>query len=194
MICEIFGAPGVGKSALCNDLWPPSVEWDGLPPPDDWAPFIDYAHSIVMHTGEDHWRRMFDKAVRKMATLQRSGAAYAGVGLVMRGLDLCWRQPRLGLVAGYFRLMPLPAGAISLYADLATIEARNRERAKAQPSRELSKLAHLNEAPRRLVMSLLKDRGVPLLELDTRQPITDNVARIRSFVGLPATAADATAA
>jgi hypothetical protein len=183
-VIEVFGAPGVGKSALFNDLWAPSVPWDGLPEPAGWRPFLDHAARIELEIRADHWRQMLTKAARKVATLSRieGQGVYAGVGLVQRGLDLCWRGPSLDVVAEYCRRMPLPAGAISLYADQETIRARNVERGKRQPSRELSRLAHLNDAPRLMVRDILRARGVPVLELDTRQPIAGNVERIRAFV------------
>src|SRR5262245_39118872 len=137
---------------------------------------------------------MFDKAARKMATLSRMpGGVYAGVGLAMRGLDLFWRGPRRGHVAGYFLLMPLPGGAVSLFADQETIRARNVERGRTKPSRELSRLAHLNDGPRAFVVDVLRSRGVPVLELDTRNPVAENRERISAFVAVPAAAPDALA-
>jgi hypothetical protein len=192
-VIEVFGAPGVGKSALFNDMWAPSVPWDGKPAPEAWQTFLAHVERIEVNIGADHWRRMFAKAVRKVATLSRieGHGVYAGVGLAMRGLDLAWRGPTLDDVAEYCRQMPAPAGAISLYADQETIRRRNIERGKLKPSRELSKLAHLNDEPRALVTAILRGRGVPVLELDTREPIAGNVERIRAFVGMPAAAVDA---
>jgi hypothetical protein len=138
---------------------------------------------------------MFNKAVRKVATLSRMpGGGYAGVGLVMRGMDLSWRIEDADAVAEFYSLMPLPAGAISLYADQDTIVARNLERGKKRPSRELSRLAFLNDAPRQMAVAILRDRGVPVLELDTRHSVDDNLDCIKRFVGLPPAAADAAAA
>jgi hypothetical protein len=185
-VFEVFGAPGVGKSALFNDTWAPSVAWDGLPAPEAWRPFLDYAGNIHVNIRGDHWRSMFVKAARKVATLNNCGGSgiYAGVGLAMRGLDLAWRGPSLDVVAEYCRRMPMPAGAISLYADQETIRRRNVERGKRQPSRELSRLAHLNDEPREMMTAILRARDVPVLELDTRQSIAGNVERIRAFVGI----------
>lgn len=184
-VIEVFGAPGVGKSALFNDMWAPSVPWDGKPAPEVWGPFLAHVERIEVNIGADHWRRMFAKAVRKVATLSRMpDGIYAGVGLAMRGLDLAWRGPTLDVMAEYCRQMPQPAGAVSLFADLETIRRRNIERGMRQPSRELSRLAHLNDEPRTMVTAILRDRGVPVLELDTREPVAGNVERIRAFVGI----------
>lgn len=198
-VVEVFGAPGVGKSTLCNATWSPSVPSDGKAHPADWQPFLDCAERLARAIGHqrrgEHWRQMFEKALRKVATLQRMpGGVYAGVGLVMRGIDLGWRVPEGTDLAEFFRLVPAPAAAISLYADVETIRQRNRERGRTMPSRELSAVAATYEAPRRLAVAILRARGVPVLELDTRNPADDNRSRIAAFVGLPAAVADAGAA
>lgn len=183
-VIEVFGAPGVGKSALCNDLWPPVVPWDGLPLPDHWLAFASWADRIYIRTEYSHWRTMFEKACRKMATLSRApGDGYVGVGLAQRGLDLCWRGCDINTVKEYCRRMPLPAGLVSLYADQATIRARNIGRGRHNPYRRLPHLAHLNDTPREIVTDALRKRGVPVLELDTRNEIAGNVDSIRRFLG-----------
>ena len=199
-IYEVFGAPGVGKSALCNETWSPSVPWDRRPHPREWATFLQCAARLERGIRDARstrdWRRMFDKAARKLATLSRmpGGGVYAGAILVMRGLDLYRRIPNGADVADYFHAMPMPAGAISLYADAETIRARNLERAIRKPNRQLSGIAPYFEAPRLMAVEILKRRGVPVLELDTRDPIASNIGRIHAFVGMPPETAVAAAA
>lgn len=184
---EVMGAPGVGKSTLCNATWPPSVDWDGQPPPVLWRGFLEVAAKgaelIRPGAGAEDWGRMFEKAARKMGTLARrtGGEIYAGVGLAQRGLDLAWRLPAGKTVAPYFLAMPVDAGVVVLRADVDTIIARNRERGLARPSRELSRLAPLLAEPLELAVGILKDRGVRLLELDTRDTVSANVARLHLF-------------
>lgn len=184
---EVMGAPGVGKSAVCNDLWPPSVEWDRHPPPAAWQPFLRLAEELAARICADrepmHWARMFVKAARKMATLHRSASrdVYAGVGFAMRGIDLAWRLPRPDDVAHYFCAMPVSVGVAVLRADVATIQARNRERGRTKPSRELSRLTPMLVRPIEIAVDTLKARGVPVLELDALEPIHANRGRLIAF-------------
>lgn len=188
---EVMGAPGVGKSTLTNDRWPPAVEWDGHPPPAEWAGFLRLveaqAGAILPGCGADDWRRMFEKALRKAATLHRRASAevYAGVALAQRGLDLAWRVGETVRIADYFEAMPVSHGVAILRADVATIVARNIERGRRQPSRQLARLAPLLAQPIEIAAATLKRRGVRLLELDTREPVSANAARLTLFVRAP---------
>jgi hypothetical protein len=177
---DVFGAPGVGKSALCNDLWPTSVTWDEFPPPAAWRPFLDMAEQLaeLIRPGNraDHWRQMLDKAVKKMSTVHRrpSSDVYVQTGLAMRGIDLGWRIDDPARIAAYFEAMPVSLGCVLLTADVETIQARNAARGVNHPSRALGHLAPRLERPIAVAREVLVARGGPLFVLDTREPIDDN--------------------
>jgi hypothetical protein len=164
--------------------------------PAAWMEFRTAALRISqdIRRGHDaaHWHHMFDKACNKMATLSRmkKDGVYVGVGILWRGVDLTWRLNEPSDTEEYFRLMPLPDGVISLYADQATIIERN----KGRPRRDLGHLSYLNDEPRERVTAILRERGCPVLEVDTRNPVEQSRATVLDYVGLPAQTADAATA
>jgi hypothetical protein len=113
-----------------------------------------------------------------MATVARMNddRVYIQTGLAQRGLGLGWRLKDQERIAEYFELMPVSLGVVLLSADVETIQRRNVERGK-----DRSFMVPLMERPREIAAEVLRTRGVPLMELDTRNPVVENVERILAF-------------
>lgn len=180
---DVTGPPGVGKSTLCDADWPPNaIKWDGLPLPEGWQEFIACAErlqeEVADHPSAGACRSMMQRSFRKMATVSRLKGAgvYIQTGLAQRGLGLGWRLRDPELVAEYYRLMPVSVGVAVLVADVETIQRRNVERGK-----DRSFMVPLMVRPREILVEVLKERGVPLLELDMTLPPDENRKALREF-------------
>jgi len=192
---DVAGAPGSGKSTLCYPLWgDKSVGWDGLPPPASWRIFIDEITALC-GVVEDHPSfqavlRMNDRSAKKMATVSRMEhlGTFIQTGFVQRILGFGWRLHHLGrdinLIRRSLWLMPVSLGVVFLDADLETILQRNRDREKNPET------AHENrsfQVPHMLpaidiAKEVLRERGVPVLELDVQhQPIDAARAQLVAF-------------
>jgi hypothetical protein len=124
---------------------------------------------------------MTNRSIRKMATVYRldGDGPYIQTGLVQRGLGFGWRLNDLGLdlneLRHFFRLMPVSIGVAVTRAPAETIEQRNKDR------ETVKRTAHENRAfmvPLMLpaidiAMEALRDRGVPVIELDTTRSVED---------------------
>jgi hypothetical protein len=181
---DVFGPPGVGKSTLCDEDWPPdAIKPDGFGYPDEWAAFVKLTNRLLGtvsgHPSYGACESMVRRSFRKMATVHRikSDRVYVQTGFAQRGLGLGWRMKDQREVAAYFEAMPVSLGVASLHADIATVQRRNVERGK-----DRAFMVPLIEKPRRLGVEVLKARGVPVLELDMLEPIEANKARLRDFV------------
>lgn len=184
---DVMGPTGVGKTAICNQLSvPEDIEWDGKPPPIEWAEFLqisDQLHYEIIGPGLDGCLRRTENAVNRIATVFRKPEddCYINIGLAHRGLSLGWRLPKLEMVADFFRLMPISVGIASLSCDRDTLRKRNLMRGKTIPNKQRWELAYRMESVREFAVSILRDRGVRVIEIDTTKSIESNVQRLLTF-------------
>ena len=188
---EVAGAPGVGKSTLTDDIWPPRcIVWDKKPYPDEWKEFLKVTDRlvkrIVTHPGSffkqgsasiNACKSMIQRSFRKIATVSRiqSEKTYIQTGLVQRGLGIGWRLKDPEDVRPYFETMPISLGAVILFAPVETVQRRNVERGK-----DRSYMVPLMERPRQIAVEELRKRTL-LIELDTTRPIDESKADLLAF-------------
>lgn len=198
---DIAGPPGAGKSTLCNPICHEhSITWDGRLPPAYWRPFLDEM-TALFGLIRGHWSfvpavRMNNRSARKMATVERMGeridwepsTTYIQTGLVQRGLGFGWRLNQAGadvnLIRPFFWRMPVSIGVVFLEADDETVMARNRARkvVAATAHEDRSFMVPLMREPIRIAKEVLRERGIPVLELDVQHQSQDDArAKLLSF-------------
>lgn len=192
---DIAGPPGSGKSTLAYPLWgDKSVGWDGKLPPAYWKPFLDEITELMMlvrdHPSFTAVVRMNDRSAKKMATVERmiDDRVFIQTGLVQRILGFGWRLHQMGRDVNLIRrslwLMPVSVGVVFLEADVEIIKERNRKRrdspATAHEDRSFQVEPMLAAIP--IAKEVLRERGVPVLELDVQhQPIDAARAELVAF-------------
>ncbi len=205
---DVAGSPGVGKSTLCDPIFGPhEIPIEDKLPPVDWLPFLDEITRLFLLI-RNHWSivpaiRMNRRSVRKMATVARMPdvtiynngtydrptihGPYIQTGLVQRGLGFGWRLAQMEIdlneLRPYFELMPVSAGVAMLYADTETVTDRNRKRLENPETRHENRdfMVPLMEKPKEIAIDVIRERGVPFVEIDTRRPIDDARADLIAF-------------
>lgn len=187
---DVCGSPGAGKSTLCDSLWGPhELPIENILPPAQWHDFLNEI-SRLFYLIRDHWSfqaaiRMNNRSIRKIATVARGlhtpKGPYIQTALVQRGLGFGWRLNQLGLnlmeLEHYFRLMPVSIGVVVVRCPQEVVIQRNHERqnipATAHENRDF--MVPLMAPCIEIAIEVLRERNVPILEVDSTQPV--DVAR-----------------
>jgi len=192
---DVAGAPGVGKSTLMDGLWPPRcIKFDDKPYPKEWKEFLSVTERLLArisnHPSIGACISMTMRSFKKIATISRmkDDRIYIQTGLVQRGLGIGWRLKDQEEITAYFEVMPLSVGVAILSAPVEMVQRRNVKRGK-----DRSHMVPLMERPRQIAVEILRDR-IPLIELDTRKPANDNIAKLLTFADRAAQIADSRAA
>lgn len=200
---DVTGSPGIGKSTLCDPMWGPhEIPIENRLPPRDWKPFLDEITRLLTlirrHSSIVPAIRMNRRSVRKMATVARADSIewakrrgntlpYIQTGLVQRGLGFGWRMAQMGInldeLRPYFARMPVSIGVAVLYADEQTAIERNNARKDVPETAHEDRafMVPLMEKPKEMAIDILRKRGVPLVEIDTRRDIEDARAELVRF-------------
>jgi len=181
---DVFGPPGVGKSTLCDELWPPrAFEWDRKEYPEEWKYYLTTVErllsSVRHHPSFVACKSMTSRSHKKMATVHRmkNDDVYVQTGFAQRGLGIGWRLDDPIEIVEFYCQMPISLGVVVLSADVETIKKRNVKRGK-----DRSYMVPKMERPREIALQILRKRNVPILEIDTRQPIEDSRTAMRRFI------------
>lgn len=198
---DVAGPPGCGKSTVCYPIWgDKSVTGDGKLPAAYWRPFIDEI-TALMHLVHDHPTfiavvRMNVRSVKKMACVERMWLVepddvFIQTGLVQRVLGFGWRLQEMGrdinLIRRALWYMPVSVGVAFLEAPLEVLLERNRGR------EQVAETAHENRSHQvplmlpsiALAKEVLRERGVPVVEISTHQAIDDARAELVAFAARP---------
>jgi len=180
---DVFGPPGVGKSTLCDELWPPrSFDFDEKPYPEEWSAYLKTVERLLNrvqhHPSYVACRSMTNRSHRKMATVHRMdlSGVYIQTGFAQRGLGIGWRLDDPAEIVEFYTEMPTSLGVVVLSADAETIMKRNVDRGK-----DRSYMVPQMEQPREIAVKVLRSRGVRLLEIDTRRPLTESREKLLEF-------------
>ena len=181
---DVCGPPGSGKSTLCDALWGPhSVQIENKLPPAQWHDFCNEI-TRLFYLIRPHWSfkaalRMNNRSIRKIATVARRAdeAVYVQTALAQRGLGFGWRLNDLGIdlneLRHFYRLMPVSVGVAVTRCPPQTVIERNhkREQVKATAHENRDFMVPLMQPAIELALEVLSGRGVPIIEIDTTQPI-----------------------
>lgn len=179
---DVAGAPGSGKSALCDGMWPRKLDADHGLIPCEWRQFEACAERLLSRIptkeSADACREIIGRYVRKVASLKNMPyeGVYTNTGLAQAGLEIGWRLESCAEVADYFSLMPVSVGVVLLWADKETLVERNKAR-----GRDRSHMVEGMEVTRIIASGVLSSRRVPVLQLDTRSSVIENRAKIAAW-------------
>jgi hypothetical protein len=195
---DCAGPPGSGKSTLCDPLYGPhAITIENRLPPASWLDFCNECtrlfHLIKPHATFGAALRMVNRSVRKMATVARmeGQSPYIQTGLVQRGLGFGWRLNDMGKdlneLRHYFELMPVSIGVAFTKCPQHIVEERNAARRLVRETRfeDRSRMVGLMMPAIEIAKKVLNERGVPVIEIDTTQPIEDARAQLLAFANRP---------
>ena len=193
---DVAGAPGSGKSTLCDVFWPPhAVPIENRLPPEKWQDFLNEVSRLFWlirgHPTFDAAVRMNNRSIRKIATVARMGGEgpYIQTALVQRGLGFGWRMVDLGIdlneLRHFFRLMPVSIGVAVARCPAEIVKQRNfqREQVKATAHENRAFMHDLMLPAIELALEVLRARGVPVIQIDTTQPIDVARGQLVEFAG-----------
>lgn len=190
---DVSGAPGVGKSALCDPLWGPhDVVPSDIAPPIEWHDFNNEVTRLLglvrEHPSFVAAVRMNRRSMRKMAAVsEMEGGPYIQTGFVQRGLGFGWRLVDMGKpveeLYHFFRLMPASLGVVFLEADEKTLAARNqaRETVKETAHENRAFMGPLMKPAIEFAKEVLDERGVPVKRIETTGDIDKARAELVGF-------------
>lgn len=198
---DVAGAPGVGKSTICDPLWGPhDIAPIDIHPPVEWH---DFNNEVARLLGlvRDHPSfvaavRMNRRSMRKMAAVaaMEGSKPYIQTGFVQRGLGFGWRlvdmEKPVEELWHFFRLMPASLGVVFLEADESTLVERNkaRETVKETSHENRAFMAPLMKPAIEFAKDVLSERGVPVKRIET----TGDIGKARAeLVGFAADRAEA---
>ena len=190
---DVCGAPGSGKSTLCDPLWMPhELPIQDRLPPAAWHDFLNEITRLFFlikkHPTIHAAHRMNLRSIRKMATVARDGPfkalgggreVYIQTGLVQRGLGFGWRMNDMGIdlneLRHYFRLMPTSIGVAVTKCDPEVVKQRNHDRLKVQATAHENRdfMVPLMQPAIELATEVLRERGIRVIEIDTERPIEE---------------------
>jgi broad-specificity NMP kinase len=177
---DVAGAPGVGKSTICDPLFGPhDIAPIDIHTPVEWH---DFNNEVTRLLGlvRDHPSfvaavRMNRRSMRKMAAVasMEGTRPYIQTGFVQRGLGFGWRLVDMGKPVEelwhFFRLMPASLGVVFLEADENTLTERNkaRETVKETAHENRAFMAPLMQPAIEFAKEVLHDRRVPVWRIET---------------------------
>lgn len=194
IFCDVSGSPGSGKSTLCDAFWGPhALEINNDLPPLSWQPFINEVTKLFAiiepHPTIEAAIRMNNRSFRKMATVARMPGSfpYIQTGLVQRITGFGWRMQDMGedlsQLVPALKTMPVSIGVVFTKCDPEIVKQRNHAR-KQVPETAHEDRAHMVDlmAPAiELAKEVLHERGVPIAEISTEQPIEDARRELVAF-------------
>ena len=186
---DVAGAPGSGKSSLCDHLWPPHcIATAAQTWPEEWLEFWRVTVGLLDEL-QDHetfylLKGMTSRSFNKMlnVSLIQSDAVYIQTGFAQRGLGFGWRLEQRGkteMVRDYFRLMPVSLGVVAIKCPEEIAVERNRLR----PIENRDFMVPLMRRSREILIEEMDARGVPVREIDTTGPIAEARAELVEFAG-----------
>ena len=193
---DICGFPGSGKSTLADPIYGPhAIQIEGGLPPAQWHDFCNEItrlfYLIRKHPTFVAAIRMNNRSIRKIATVARrqDQAVYVQTALAQRGLGFGWRLNDLGIdlneLRHFYRLMPVSVGVAVTRCPPQTVIERNHERTKIERTAHENRdfMVPLMQPAIELALEVLSGRGVPIIEIDTTQPIDVARKQLLDFAG-----------
>jgi hypothetical protein len=191
---DVAGSPGSGKSTLCDAFYGPHALpiIDALPPA-SWQPFVDEVTKlfavIETHPTYEAAVRMNNRSFRKIGTVARMEGSfpYIQTGLVQRLTGFGWRMVDMGVsldpLVPALKAMPVSVGVVFTVCDPDIVQQRNYDREKVEATAHENRafMVALMAPAIELAKEVLHDRGVPVLELSTEQPIEDARRQLVDF-------------
>jgi len=188
---DVMGPPAVGKSSLCDPLWPPhAIDWksDQISMPEGWKPYlklvIEYLKKVESHPTYEACKGMTARSIRKMAAVSQSqnDHVYTQTGLAQRGLGFGWRLDDPEEIREYFEAMPVSLGCVSLQAPPDVLKSRNKARESFEETKHENRSFMIDPMirPQEIAVEVLGKR-CPLLQIDMTQPIEESRKLLHDF-------------
>ena len=191
---DVCGAPGSGKSTLCDPLWGPhELEIRDELPPANWHDFLNEITRLFLiikpHSTFNAAIRMNNRSIRKIATVARTEASvpYVQTALAQRGLGFGWRMNDMGVpleeLRHYFRLMPVSIGVVVTRCPEEVVVERNhkRETVKATAHENRDFMVPLMKPAIEIAIDELCKRGVPVWEISTNQDADKSRGELQDY-------------